>query len=417
MTKFAEENHTHHFLMTTIIDPVYGFIHIPLGLLRNIVKHPYFQRLERIHQLGTSAMVYPGAQHTRKQHSLGAYHLMTRAFSTLASKGVFLFDSEVEATEAAILMHDLGHGPYSHVLESVFVPGMSHETISLMMMEQINEAMHGELSLAISIFKDEHPKHFLHELISSQLDMDRLDYLCRDSFYTGVREGNIGAQRLIQMLEVRDDKLLINEKGIYTVENYLMARRVMYWQVYLHKTTVAAEEVLRCALKRAKSLARDGHQLPCSPALHFFLYNEISPERFANDPECLNQYSMLDDSDILTALKMWSKSEDKVLAILSNDFINRTLFKAIVSDTPLSEETIEEKCKLMQKELGISYSESKYFVRYRKLQNEMYSTVADGIDLIDMNGNIHDLSSVSHIVRNETSNLKDSKYYLLYQRL
>lgn len=415
MTKFAEEN-PHHFLMTTIIDPVYGFIHIPLGLLRNIVKHPYFQRLERIHQLGTSAMVYPGAQHTRKQHSLGAYHLMTRAFSTLASKGVFLFDSEVEATEAAILMHDLGHGPYSHVLESVFVPGMSHETISLMMMEQINEAMHGELSLAISIFKNEHPKHFLHELISSQLDMDRLDYLCRDSFYTGVREGNIGAQRLIQMLEVRDDMLLVNEKGIYTVENYLMARRVMYWQVYLHKTTVAAEEVLRCALRRAKMLAMDGYTLSCSPALHFFLYNEITPDRFVNDIECLEQYAMLDDSDIITALKMWSESDDKVLALLCNDFVNRRLFKAIVSDLPIPEEVIEEKRQLMVKNLCISYSESNFFVRSRKLQNEMYSSAAEGINLIDTNGKIHDLSSVSHIVRNETEGLTDCKYFLFFQR-
>ena len=416
MTIFAEENPTQHFLMTTIIDPVYGFIHIPLGLLRNIVKHPYFQRLERIHQLGTSAMVYPGAQHTRKQHSLGAYHLMTRAFHTLANKGIFLFDSEVEATEAAILMHDLGHGPYSHVLESVFVPGMSHETISLMMMEQINEEMHGELSLAIRIFKDEHPKRFLHELISSQLDMDRLDYLCRDSFYTGVREGNIGAQRLIQMLEVSDDKLLINEKGIYTVENYLMARRVMYWQVYLHKTTVAAEEVLRCALRRAKYLAMNDCQLQCSPALRFFLYNDITPERFTSDAECLRQYAMLDDSDIITALKIWSTSDDRVLAVLSNDFINRNLFKAIVSDLPILEDVIEEKRQRMVEKLGISYSESDYFVRHRNLQNELYSSVAEGINLIDSNGDIRDLSSVSHIVRNETVGMADSKYFLFFQR-
>lgn len=306
-----------------INDPVHGFTHIRSRLLRDVVSHPFFQRLDRIRQLGLSSVVYPGATHNRKAHSLGAYTLMHRAFRVLREKGYFIFDSEQEAAEAAILMHDLGHGPYSHVLESEIVQGVSHEDISLMMMESINEELHGALNLAIQIFKDEYPKPYLHELISSdELDMDRLDYLCRDAFYTGVREGAIGADRLIQMLELtEDDHLTMSAKATYPMENYRVARRLMYWQVYLHKTTVAAEEVLRRVLRRARLLVAQGGVVPCSPALNYFMQD---------NPFDLAQYAALDDSDILCALKMWTQHPDEELSHWSRCFLERRLLKVHV---------------------------------------------------------------------------------------
>ena len=274
----------------TIIDPVFGFINVPRGLLLQIVKHPLMQRLSRIKQLGMASVVYPGAQHTRFQHSLGAFHLMSEAIKVLSQKGIFIFDSEAEAVQAAILMHDIGHGPFSHVLENTLIHGISHEEISLMMMDKMNKEMGGELTLAIKIFRDEYPKRFLHQLISSQLDMDRLDYLRRDSFFTGVTEGNIGSARIIKMLNVVDDQLVIDYKGIYSIENYLTSRRLMYWQVYLHKTTVACEKVLVNALLRAKKLASEGVELFASPALHYFLYNDVDAAHFHTDSEALKHY-------------------------------------------------------------------------------------------------------------------------------
>ncbi|MBR3471325.1 MAG: HD domain-containing protein, partial [Prevotella sp.] len=259
-----------------INDPVFGFIRVPRGLLLDIVKHPLFQRLSRIKQLGMASVVYPGAQHTRFQHSLGAFHLMSEAILSLQQKGIFIFDSEAEALKAAILMHDIGHGPFSHVLEHTLISGISHEEISIMMMEQINRQMQGKLNLAISIFKDQYPKRFLHQLISSQLDMDRLDYLRRDSFFSGVTEGNIGSARIIKMLNVVDDRLVVEQKGIYSIENYLTTRRLMYWQVYLHKTTVAYEKTLVNLLCRAKFLARQGVEVFATPALRYFLYNDVT---------------------------------------------------------------------------------------------------------------------------------------------
>ena len=277
-----------------INDPVFGFINIPKGLLYDIVRHPLLQRLNRIKQLGLSSVVYPGAQHTRFQHSLGAFHLTSKAVQQLASKGNFIFDSEAEAVQAAILMHDIGHGPFSHVLEDTIVQGVSHEDISLMLMERINKEMNGQLTLAIQIFKDEYPKKFLHQLVSGQLDMDRMDYLRRDSFYTGVTEGNIGSARIIKMLDVKEDHLVVESKGIYSIENFLTARRLMYWQVYLHKTSVAYEKMLISALLRAKELASKGVELFASPALRFFLYNDINKETFYNNPVEINTKSYLE---------------------------------------------------------------------------------------------------------------------------
>ena len=263
-----------------INDPVFGFIRIPSGMLLNIVKHPLMQRLARIKQVGMASVVYPGAQHTRFLHSLGAFHLMSEAMTSLAQKGIFIFDSEAEAVEAAILMHDIGHGPFSHVLENTLISDISHEEISLMMMEKINNDMNGELTLALKIFKNDYHKKFLHQLISSQLDVDRMDYLRRDSFFTGVTEGNIGSARIIKMLNVVDDQLVVDAKGIYSIENYLTTRRLMYWQVYLHKTTVAYEKMLVNTLKRAKMLARQGVKLFASPSLEYFLYNDVDNQWF-----------------------------------------------------------------------------------------------------------------------------------------
>ena len=309
-----------------INDPVFGFINIPKGLLYDLVCHPLLQRLTRIRQLGLSSVVYPGAQHTRFQHSLGAFYLMTEAIQHLTAKGNFIFDSEAEAVKAAILMHDIGHGPFSHVLEDTIVRGVSHEDISLLLMERINREMNGQLTLAIQIFKDEYPKRFLHQLVSGQLDMDRLDYLRRDSFYTGVTEGNIGSARIIKMLDVKDDHLVVEEKGIYSIENFLMARRLMYWQVYLHKASVAYERMLIAALLRAKELAAKGEDLFASPALRFFLYNDVDRTRFYDDPACLENFIRLDDNDIWTALKVWSDHPDKVLSTLSTGMVDRRLF-------------------------------------------------------------------------------------------
>ena len=331
--------------MPLINDPVHGFTPIRSQLLRDVVAHPLFQRLERIRQLGLSSFVYPGATHTRKAHSLGAYTLMQRAFRVLREKGYFIFDSEEEAAEAAMLMHDLGHGPYSHVLESEIVQDYTHEDISLMMMERINDDLHGALNLAIQIFKGEYGKPYLHELISSdELDMDRLDYLCRDAFYTGVREGALGADRLIQMLELTEDEhLTMSVKAAYPMENYRVARRLMYWQVYLHKTTVAAEEVLRRALRRARQLAEGGVDVPCTPALRYFLYPDAHRSLAPTGERCRSQkgalqtpeaflknYAALDDSDILCALKMWQEYPDEELARWARSFLERKLLKVHV---------------------------------------------------------------------------------------
>ena len=343
-----------------INDPVFGFIKIPKGLLYNLVRHPLLQRLTRIKQLGLSSVVYPGAQHTRFQHSLGAYYLMSEAIQQLTAKGNFIFDSEAEAVEAAILLHDVGHGPFSHVLEDTIVQGVSHEEISLMLMERINREMNGQLSLAIRIFRDEYPKRFLHQLVSGQLDMDRLDYLRRDSFYTGVTEGNIGSARIIKMLDVKDDQLVVEAKGIYSIENFLMARRLMYWQVYLHKTSVAYERMLISALLRAKELAARGDEVFASPALRFFLYNDIDREAFFSRPECIENFVLLDDNDIWTALKVWCSHPDKVLSTLSAGMVNRRIFKVEISSAPVACERKHELQEAISGKLGIPLHEAAY---------------------------------------------------------
>lgn len=400
-----------------INDPVFGFINIPKGLLYDIVQHPLLQRLTRIKQVGLSSVVYPGAQHTRFQHSLGAFYLMSEAITQLTSKGNFIFDSEAEAVQAAILLHDIGHGPFSHVLEDTIVQGVSHEEISLMLMERMNKEMNGQLSLAIQIFKDEYPKRFLHQLVSGQLDMDRLDYLRRDSFYTGVTEGNIGSARIIKMLDVADDRLVIESKGIYSIENFLTARRLMYWQVYLHKTSVAYERMLISTLLRAKELASQGVELFASPALHFFLYNDINHTEFHNNPDCLENFIQLDDNDIWTALKVWSNHPDKVLSTLSLGMINRNIFKVENSAEPIGEDRIKELTLQISQQLGITLSEANYFVSTPSIEKNMYAPADDSIDIIYKDGTIKNIAEASDMLNISLLSKKVKKYYLCYQRL
>ena len=400
-----------------INDPVFGFINIPKGLLYDIVRHPLLQRLTRIKQVGLSSVVYPGAQHTRFQHSLGAFYLMSEAITQLTSKGNFIFDSEAEAVQAAILLHDIGHGPFSHVLEDTIVQGVSHEEISLMLMERMNKEMNGQLSLAIQIFKDEYPKRFLHQLVSGQLDMDRLDYLRRASFYTGVTEGNIGSARIIKMLDVADDRLVIESKGIYSIENFLTARRLMYWQVYLHKTSVAYERMLISTLLRAKELASQGVELFASPALHFFLYNDINHTEFHNNPDCLENFIQLDDNDIWTALKVWSNHPDKVLSTLSLGMINRNIFKVENSAEPIGEDRIKELTLQISQQLGITLSEANYFVSTPSIEKNMYDPADDSIDIIYKDGTIKNIAEASDMLNISLLSKKVKKYYLCYQRL
>ncbi len=374
------------------------------------------QRLTRIKQNGLAQVVYPGAQHTRFQHSLGAFHLMSEAILSLQQKGIFIFDSEAEAVEAAILMHDIGHGPFSHVLENTLISGISHEEISLLMMEQINQEMKGELNLALKIFKDEYPKRFLHQLISSQLDMDRLDYLRRDSFFTGVAEGSIGSARIIKMLDVVDDQLVVDSKCIYSIENYLTSRRLMYWQVYLHKTAVGYEKVLINLLKRAKQLAHQGKELFCTPPLRYFLYNEVDSDFFNTHEEALRMYEMLDDNDIWSSVKVWTSDEDKILSLLATDFVNRQLFKVEVHDEPISEEeqiAIQQK---LAKEANISFEDAKYLMSVNTIQKDMYDVNDEKIGILFKDGTIKDIAEASDLLNIALLSKKIRKYYLCYQR-
>ena len=395
-----------------INDPVFGFIKIKRGLLYDIVQHPLFQRLNRINQLGLASVVYPGARHTRFQHSLGAFYLMTEAVKSLNEKGVYIFDSEAEAVQAAILMHDIGHGPFSHVLENTLIHGVSHEDISLMMMEQINRDLKGQLALAISIFKDEYPNKIFHQLISSQLDMDRLDYLRRDSFYTGVTEGNIGSARIIKMLNVKDDRLVVEAKGIYSIENYLTTRRLMYWQVYLHKTAVGYEKVLVNALTRARDLMRQGRDIFASPALAYFLRKDVT---FDNEKD-LTIYAELDDSDIWSALKAWKHEDDIILSTLSTDMLDRHLFKVEVSEERPNEEHLDEIRHAIARHMGIGLDDTRYMMTLTEIGKDMYNPEDDSIGILYKNGEVRDIADASEILNVQLLSKKIRKYYLCYQR-
>ena len=399
-----------------INDPVFGFIKIPKGLLMDIVNHPLMQRLTRINQLGLASVVYPSARHTRFQHSIGAYHLMSGAILSLQQKGCFIFDSEAEAAGAAILMHDIGHAPFSHVLEHTLISGISHEEISMMMMEVINRDLGGQLTLAIKLFKDDYPKHFLHQLISSQLDMDRLDYLRRDCFFTGVTEGNIGSDRIIKMLNVANDELVVEHKGLFSIETYLTSRRLMYWQVYLHKTAVASERILVSALLRAKHLCAMGQNVFASPALAYFLKNNVNAQWFATHNECLGMYSQLDDSDIWCALKVWAQHDDKILATLAQCMIERKVWKTEVIDTPPAADHIDRLRASLADALGINICDTHYFYDVVTIEKDMYDIGNDSITIIYKDGTKMDLSEASDLLNIELLSKKIRKYYLCYHR-
>lgn len=399
-----------------INDPVFGFIKIPRGLLYDIVKHPLFQRLNRINQLGLASVVYPGARHTRFQHSLGAFHLMSEAILSLQQKGNMIFEPEAEGVQAAILLHDIGHGPFSHVLENTIIKGISHEEISLMMMEQMNNDFNGQLNYALAIFRDEYPKHFLHQLISSQLDMDRLDYLRRDSFYTGVTEGNIGSARIIKMLNVVDDSLVVEQKGIYSLENYLTTRRLMYWQVYLHKTAVAYEKVLVNMLTRAKDLTRQGKDVFATPSLRYFLQNDVDADWFNNHTEALERYEELDDSDIWSAMKVWRHDKDKILSTLATDMLDRKIFKVEVHEHPVSQERIDELTATIATAMDIEPKDAHYLMSVSTIQKDMYNVDDDSIAVLYKDGTIRDVAEASELLNVQLLSKKIRKYYLCYQR-
>ncbi len=405
-----------------INDPVFGFLNIPNDLLYDVLQHPYVQRLSRIRQLGLSYFVYPGAMHTRFLHSLGAMHLMQEAVASLRSKGISISDSEATSAMIAILLHDIGHGPFSHVLEHTLVDGITHEEISLLMMEQINLDLSSKseqqlwtrrpLDEAIAIFRDKYPRHFFHQLISSQLDVDRMDYLCRDSFFCGVQEGRVASERLIKMLNVVDDRLVVEYKGIYSVEKFLVARRLMYWQVYLHKTSVAAEQLLIKILSRAKELASRGVELFCAPALHYFLYNNITAREFSLGSEAMRQYALLDDSDVLSAIKAWMSCPDRVLSLLCEAFNNRQLFRGRLLSEPLSEENKRILTAYYVDRLGIDKADAHYFFVEHITTSNTYSEKDDSIDILYKDGTVRDIGTASEILDIKLLIRKPQRLYL-----
>ncbi|MFV0572391.1 MAG: HD domain-containing protein [Xanthomarina gelatinilytica] len=395
-------------------DPIYGFITIPNSLIFDLIEHKYFQRLRRISQMGMSYLVYPGAHHTRFHHALGCMHLMQKAVNVLRFKGVDISTDEEQALYMAILLHDIGHGPFSHAMEHSIVNGVSHEGISLLFMEQLNKDFNLSLTLAIQIFKGEHPRKFLCQLISGQLDMDRADYLKRDSFYTGVAEGNINSERLITMLNVVDNELVVEEKGIYSVEKFLVARRLMYWQVYLHKTSLVAEQLLIRVLKRAKELTSLGVDLKASAALQFFLKQEITSENF--NRETLDVFARLDDYDIIAAMKEWQFHEDFVLKNLCDMLINRDLLKVKLKNKKIKKEKLQVHAQKLMETYGINNEEANYFVFTGEISNQAYQIKKQHINIWYKNGNIQDIIKSSDQLNLKALSKTVTKYYICYPK-
>lgn len=394
-------------------DPIYGFIQIPNALIFDIIEHSYFQRLRRITQVGFSNLVYPGANHTRFHHAIGCVHLMQKAVRGLRFKDIEISKEEENALYCAILLHDIGHGAYSHALEHSIVSGVSHEEISLKFMEHLNEEFEGKLTLAIEIFKGTYSRKFLCQLISSQLDIDRLDYLKRDSFYTGVTEGNISSERLIAMMNVKDDALVIEEKGIYSVENFLIARRLMYWQVYLHKIGLVAENMLVNVLKRAKELAEKGVVLFASSSLKYFLYHQISEANF--DKKTLNIFSKLDDYDVLLAIKEWANHEDKVLSLLSKMIIDRKLLRIELQQNKFEATFLNTKIREVSTALGLSEKEAKFFVFSKKIKNQAYKKETP-IYILNKKGVLKDIAKASDQLHLQALTNPVVKYFICYPK-
>ncbi|RYD77942.1 MAG: HD domain-containing protein [Sphingobacteriales bacterium] len=397
-------------------DPVYGFVRLPKDIIFDLVEHPYFQRLRRIKQLGMTHYVYPGALHTRFNHALGAHHLVSLALENLKSKGIKISDEDCEGVSMAVLLHDIGHGPFSHALENVLVKDIHHEEISQAFMQFFNDTYKGRLENALAIFKGEHPKKFLHQLVSSQLDVDRLDYLKRDSFYTGVSEGVIGSDRIIKMLHVVDNELVVEAKGIYSIEKFLLARRLMYWQVYLHKTVLSAEQMLIKILQRAQELASKGEELFATPAFRFFLYNQISKDDFKSNSKVLDTFAQLDDYDVLASIKTWMQHSDFVLSTLCRKMIDRHLYKCVFQNTPF---TLEQVKNLQQQAVDtymIAPENASYFVFTDMVQNSTYSAESIAINIMLDENKVTDIAEVSDQYDLTTLTRKVTKYFLCYPK-
>ena len=376
-------------------DPIYGFISTPNKDVRKLIEHPYFQRLRRIKQLGLTHLVYPGAYHTRFQHAMGAMHLMGLAIEVLRGKDIKISDEEAKGVYIAILLHDIGHGPFSHTLESSIVHGVTHEDLSEMFMDRLNVEFDGKLDMAIQIFKNKHKKKFLHQLVSSQLDMDRLDYLKRDSFFSGVLEGVVSSDRIIKMLNVKNGMLVVDVKGIYSVEKFLISRSLMYWQVYLHKTVIAAEFLLIKILKRAKYLAQKKEDVFGTPALLYFLRQKVNRVKFEEENETLERFSKIDDYDIFSAIKVWTEHTDLILSDLCQKMVNRKLFKVEIKDRPFSKVRIEQiKAKVIAK-LGIERKDVSYFVFTESIRNSAYDPKEDKINILYKDGSLLDIAKAS----------------------
>jgi HD superfamily phosphohydrolase len=398
-----------------INDPIYGFVTLPNDLVYDLINHPVFQRLRRIKQLGLTNLVYPGALHTRFHHAIGAMYLMTEALQILKSKDVKITDEECRAAIIAILLHDIGHGPFSHALEHTIVKGIHHEHISAMLMDELNKVFKGKLTLAIKIFKDEHPKKFLHQLVSSQLDMDRLDYLNRDSFFTGVTEGVVSSDRIIKMLSVKNGELVVEAKGIYSVENFLISRRLMYWQVYLHKTVLSAEKLLVNILKRAKELSLQGNDLFATPALSLFLKNNFSKKDFITKPELLKQFVLLDDYDIMASVKVWMNHKDTVLSLLCTNLIDRSLYKIELQNkkfAPIQENQLLEK---VMKKYKLTKKEASYLVFTESVNNSAYNSHFQ-IHILQKDGALIDVAKASDQLNIKMLSKKVTKYFMCYPK-
>ena len=396
-------------------DPIYGFITIPNSLIYDLIQHPYFQRLRRISQMGLSYLVYPGAHHTRFHHALGAMHMMQKAVEVLRFKEVDISKEEENALYIAILLHDIGHGPFSHAMEHSIVEEVNHESISLLFMNQLNEEFGGQLQLAIQVFKGEYHRKFMLQLISSQLDMDRMDYLKRDSFYSGVAEGNINSDRLIQMMNVVDDALVMEEKGIYSIEKFLMARRLMYWQAYLHKTSLVAELTLTKTLQRAKELLNKGIAIECSRPLKYFMEHKITLENISTTD--LNTFSQLDDYDIISALKEWKYHDDFILSSLSKMIINRDLSKVKLNNEKFPTEVLEEMTIRFAKEHNITQQEAKYFIFKGKIKNQAYSKNAEPIRILKKDRSIEDVVEASDQLNLKALSKPVTKYFICFPKL
>lgn len=397
-------------------DPVYGFITLRHSILLDVIDHPYFQRLRRISQLGLSHLVYPGALHNRFHHAIGALYLMQHAVDEIRQKGHEITHEESRAVSLAILLHDIGHGPFSHALEHSIVSGVSHEDISVFIMNRLNEEFNGELDMAIEIFNDHYPKKFLHQMVSSQLDMDRLDYLRRDSFYSGVTEGQVSSERIIKMLNVKDDQLVVEEKGIYSIEKFIVARRLMYWQVYLHKTVLSAEFMLVNILKRAKDLSSRGVELFSSPALAFFLKEDISKEEFLSGPKVLERFCALDDFDIMGAIKVWAQHEDRVLQMLSSSLMNRKLFRIKLRSDAFTEENRTEVLDAIMNTYNFSREEAEYFVIQERIDNKAYSTAAQNIKIHYKDGSLKDVALASDHLNLQSLSEVVEKHFMCFPK-